>query len=84
MKTTKEKFYNYGKSLGIKINDLQRLRQIIHEDFGTSNGELIQSFAEANKKNFQLLHYKVKLECEIINLKERLSKYENINKQLKK
>ena len=50
------------------------------EDYDT----LLTSLAEANKQNFKLLRDKVKLEGEIINLKSRLSKYENINSQLKK
>ena len=42
---------------------------------------LTESLQEANKQNFQLLQDKVKLEGEIVNLKDRLSKYENINKK---
>ena len=45
---------------------------------------LLKSLKEANKQCSQLLRDKVKLEGKIINLKHRLSKYENINKQLKK
>ena len=45
---------------------------------------LLKSLKEANKQCSQLLRDKVKLEGDIINLKDRLSKYENINKQLKK
>ena len=46
--------------------------------------ELVESLEESTKRNFQLLQDNVKLEGEIINLKSRLSKYENINSQLKK
>lgn len=29
---SKEKFYKYGESLGIKINDLQRLRSLCNDE----------------------------------------------------
>ena len=46
--------------------------------------KLLTSLAESTKQYFQLLQDNVKLEGELINLKSRLSKYENINSQLKK
>ena len=59
-----------------KSMELRELREAV--------SVLIQTSAESTKQNFQLLQDKLKLEGEIINLKSRLSKYENINKQLKK
>lgn len=41
-------------------------------------------YEESNKRNFQLLQDNLNLEYEIINLKDKLNKYENINSQLKK
>jgi len=40
---SKEKFYQYGESLGIKINDLQRLRTLSkNDDLVKAQQELIQ------------------------------------------
>ena len=59
-----------------KSMELRELRQTVMM--------LKTCYEEAEKRNFQLLQDNVKLEGEIINLKSRLSKYENINSQLKK
>ena len=37
----KEEFYKYGESLGIKINDLQRLRMLCKDDVINTQQELI-------------------------------------------
>ena len=37
----KEEFYKYGESLGIKINDLQRLRMLCKDDIINTQQELI-------------------------------------------
>ena len=37
----KEEFYKYGESLGIKINDLQRLRMLCKDDTINTQQELI-------------------------------------------
>ena len=36
-----EEFYKYGESLGIKINDLQRLRMLCKDDIINTQQELI-------------------------------------------
>ena len=38
---SKEEFYKYGESLGIKINDLQRLRMLCKDDIINTQQELI-------------------------------------------
>ena len=38
---SKEEFYKYGESLGIKINDLQRLRMLCKDDVINTQQELI-------------------------------------------
>ena len=37
----KEEFYKYGESLGIKINDLQRLRMLCKDDIINTQQKLI-------------------------------------------
>ena len=37
----KEEFYKYGESLGISINDLQRLRMLCKDDIINTQQELI-------------------------------------------
>jgi len=37
----KEEFYKYGESLGIRINDLQRLRMLCKDDIINTQQELI-------------------------------------------
>jgi len=37
---TKEEYYNYGKSLGIKINDLQRLKVLANTELNARIAEL--------------------------------------------
>ena len=38
---SKEEFYKYGESLGIKINDLQRLRMLCKDDIINTQQKLI-------------------------------------------
>ena len=38
---SKEEFYKYGESLGIKINDLQRLRMLCKDNVINTQQELI-------------------------------------------
>ena len=39
----KEEFYKYGESLGIKINDLQRLRMLCKDDIINTQQKLMMS-----------------------------------------
>ena len=77
---------NFGDgTTDFHTRDLAKILEIINckNDALTQNqndiDELVESLAESNKQNFQLLQDKVKLEGEIINLKSRLSKYEKNN-----
>ena len=69
-------FYNKRLEENNTIGSVQLMEEYAEQKQNDID-ELVESLAEANKQNFQLLQDKVKLEGEIINLKSRLSKYEN-------
>ena len=56
----KEEFYKYGESLGIKINDLQRLRMLCKDDIINTQQKLI-NVLESQVMDLSMMSKKVYL-----------------------
>ena len=70
----KEEFYKYGESLGIKINDLQRLRMLCKDDIINTQQELI-NILESQVMDLSMMS-KIELGDDVI---EELRRLKEIN-----
>lgn len=66
----KEEFYKYGESLGIKINDLQRLRMLCKDDIINTQQELI-NVLESQVMDLSMMS-KIELGDDVIDELKRL------------
>ena len=67
--TPKEQYYRYGESLGIKINDLQRLKMLA-DNCQEDMADEIQSLIDVYKSNILKLKEEFKDTCSALTLEK--------------